>query len=349
MKLIKEKKFKYHYVDNFISKLVKKSDVLLQLDIHPGEHCGLFKCCYCYGKGQKQEEGRLTINDYRALLKEVKNRVDFIELSGIISDPLSYPDFNLLLKLIKKYDFRCGIHTKGYFLNKDIIKTLVKAEEGDFITISLDAAEEKLYNKIHGLPMNSNVFSRVVNSVTDLRREKLSRKSKLRVNLTYLLLKHNCSKEQIREFINRFRDYADIIRFSFPQLPNMLTSCREEPTSYLTKEEEEKVSKVVKNFLNERIILLKFNDNCHVTHFNKCWTQKFNFIVDKSGNVFPCPQVATSEFSHLIYGNIKKESFSKIWNGARRKKILEMPLEKMNCRICDRKDENINMSMENIQ
>jgi len=349
MKLRKEKKFKYYYVDNFLSKLVKTSDVLPQLDIHPGEHCGPFKCCYCYGKGQKQKSGRLDIDDYRALLKDAKKRVDFVELSGIISDPLSYPDFNLLLKALKKNDLRAGIHTKGFFLNDEIIDILTTgAKDGDFITISLDATDSKLYNEVHGLPPKSRVFEKVTRDIQNLYKKKLSRNSKLRINLTFLLLKHNCSKENIKKFIEQFKDQADFLRFSLPQFPNRRPPKGEIAKHYLTKKEEESVSKIVHKLLGKKIIFLRFEDNTHDTYFTKCWTQKFNFIVDKSGNVFPCPQVATEDFSHLVYGNIKKQSFSHIWNGKKRKMILKMPLSKMKCRICDRKDENINIAMENI-
>jgi len=349
MKLKTEKKFKYHYVDVFLAKLVKRSNVLLQLDIHPGDHCGPYKCAYCYGKGQKQVEGQLVISDYLKLLKDVKDKVDFVELSGIISDPMSYSKFGLLIQGIKDNNLGFGIHTKGHFLTPDLIEIITsRATEGDFITISLDTAESDLFNEIHGIPSGIKMFEKVTNSIKALYKEKIAKKSKLRINLTYLLLKCNSAEEQISDFIKQFINQGDYLRFSFPQFPNQQISDGEKEEVYLSKDEQDKASSIVKKYLEAKIIFLRFEDNSHATKFHKCWSQRFNFIVDKSGNVFPCPQTASDDFAHLIYGNIKNDSFQKIWDSEKRKKVLEMPMDEMHCRICDRKDENINIAFENI-
>ena len=47
----------------------------------------------------------------------------------------------------------------------------------------------------------------------------------------------------------------------------------------------------------------------HKTTFKKCYAQMFEAVVDKSGNVFPCPQVPLKNYEWLAYGNVKEKPF----------------------------------------
>ena len=180
---------------DLLRRLIKRSTVIPQVELHPGNHCWTFKCRYCYGKGQTVDENTLTINDYAQLLEDLVGKTDLIEISGIKTDPLTYPDIYELLKLVKEKKFQFGIHTKGFFLNEAISELLnTFPTEGNYITFGIDASDRDTYNDLHELPKNSNVFLKVKQNISSLYKNKIKNKSKLRINLTYLLFKKNCLK-----------------------------------------------------------------------------------------------------------------------------------------------------------
>jgi radical SAM protein with 4Fe4S-binding SPASM domain len=77
--------------------------------------------------------------------------------------------------------------------------------------------------------------------------------------------------------------------------------------------------------------------------------QRFQAVIDKSGNVFPCPQVAVTPYRNLCYGNIRERRLSELLVAEERRRLFEMDIDtEMKCRICDRKDESLNVALHNL-
>jgi radical SAM protein with 4Fe4S-binding SPASM domain len=336
--------FKFNYVGGLIEQSMRNKDVPLHLELHPGSNCGPLDCIFCYGKTQTLCNGSLTIEDYATLLDDLMEYSPFIEISGIRSDPLSYPDFPSLIRQIKRRNLHFGIHTNAYFLTDDVIKALNETTcEGNYITISINADSSDLYNKLHGLDSNAQVFEELKRKIENLYLQKTNKDSKLKINLTYLLMADNSSKEQIKNFIETFQLYADNFQFSIPQVPNVAQS-----TGHLQSKEILKISKILKNWGNEKITMLNSRNSKHCSTFNYCWAQRFNATIDRAGNVFPCPQVALNDYKNLIWGNIKEKRFWNIWSSPERLNMQQMLVDDMNCRVCNRKDESINIKFNKM-
>jgi radical SAM protein with 4Fe4S-binding SPASM domain len=286
----------------------------------------------------------MTIDHYSQLLDDLADHPPFIEISGIGSDPLSYPDFPALLRLIRRKGYSFGIHTKGILLNRELIELLnSKHSEESYITIGVDSANADTYNRLHGLLPNSSVYHKVEENIISLYAEKSRKQSGLKINLAYLLFANNSSKKDIDEFIQTFGDYADVIRFSIPQVPNVAN-----PINYLNRTETDRVLRLLEKYANHRITVLNFKESAHDEAFEFCWAQRFNATIDKAGNVFPCPQVALKNYLDLSWGNITENRFWDIWNSDKRKKMQEMSVREMKCRVCDRKDESINQELDKL-
>ena len=139
--------FRYNYVGNLMERLFQNNGFPLQLELHPGSDCGPFDCSFCYGKQQALCDGSMDTADYARLFDELEGHNLFVEISGIRSDPLCYSDFLRLLEIVKKKKFSYGIHTKGYLLNKQIIKFLNSGSDSpSCITIGVDSANANTYN-----------------------------------------------------------------------------------------------------------------------------------------------------------------------------------------------------------
>ena len=337
--------FKYNYVGDLFNRIIKDIEYPIQVEFHPGGHCGPMHCKYCYGKNQKLNPDELTIEEYSKLLDEIGGRTNLIDISGITSDPLTYPHICELVDLLKQKSYQYGIHTKGYFLNPQLSELLNSGRtEGDFITISIDSAISQTYNNLHGIKKGEPAFDRVFENVRYLKEIKEKNNSKLRINIGYLLFEENSSTEEIERFIELFEPLGNVLRFSIPQVPN-----NAKPIGYIPNAEIDSKLEMLKKYEKENIVVLKFNYSQHDQSFDTCWSQRFNITVDKAGNVYPCPQVASSPYNHIRYGNIKLQTLFEVWNSKRRNEVLKMSVdEEMKCRVCDRKDENINIELEKI-
>lgn len=339
--------YRYNYVGDLIERLVQNNGYPLQLELHPGMHCGPFDCIYCYGKQQKLCDGLMSISDYSNLFDELNGHQIFVEMSGIKSDPLSYPDFIALLKLVKEKRYNFGIHTKGYLLNDRLIELLTTdSDVQGYITIGVDSANPSAYNELHGLNPASKVYEITEKKILNLCEEKIRKRSSLKINLAYLLFRNNSSEDQIKQFINTFGNYVDVIRFSIPQVPNVA-----EPVLFLNGRAIQETLNMFRKYHNgsvAAITVLSFQQSKHDNSFEFCWSQRFNATIDKAGNVFPCPQVALMNYEKLSLGNVLKEQFWSIWNSEKRKKMLSLPVDSMNCRVCDRKDESINKELNKL-
>lgn len=336
--------FKYNYVADLFNRLVTNVDFPMQVELHPGPNCGPMHCRHCYGKQQRVNQGLLGIGEYARLLDELIGKTHLIDISGISTDPSSYPEICELISLLKERKYNFGLHTKGFALNEELCRLLNYGDtQGNFITASLDAATHDVYNLVHGAPKRSMVFDQVLERLALLKTMKMEANSRLRINVAYLLFKENSAEKHISRFIEVFEPIADVIRFSIPQVPN-----KAKPIGYLDKDEIRQVFTVLEQFEKDNVIVLKFDRSEHDLSFKYCWAQLFNITVDKAGNVFPCPQVATSAYNHLCYGNIRQQSIWEIWNSRKRKQILSKPVNEMKCRVCDRKDENINIELDKI-
>jgi radical SAM protein with 4Fe4S-binding SPASM domain len=335
--------FNYDYFEDFVKKLIICNSAPLQVELQPGKGCGGYNCKFCYGYNQELTSGEeLTTEEYYKLLDDLKEKVKFITLAGIKSDPLNNKYAYDIIKRIKENGFRLGIHTKGLLLNPHISNLLnTNTDYGDFITFSVDASDKSVYNSLHGLPEDSKFFDIIKKNISYLYERKKSTKSDLNVNMSYLLFKDNSSKEQMERFVQLFGDMCDRIRFSLPQVPNKVD---EMPDYYLNSPEEIKkiIEYLKKKYPDKKIIFLDFNDHAHQTNFKYCYAQRFQAVIDHCGYVYPCPQITTKQFQQITYGNIKNRSFWDVWNSDNKKRIFDTDVEKLACRICDRKDEALN-------
>ena len=328
---------------------MKANSAPLQLELQPGEGCGGDNRQFCYGYNQKLTGGKdLSLQDYCTLLDDIKGKVKLITMAGIKSDPLDNKNTYHIIERLKANGLRLGLHTKGFLLNKKISDLLnTGTAYGDFITVSIDASNQAVYNRLHGLPAGARFFDRVAENLKYLYDKKKSSGSKLNINVSYLLFKQNSSKEQMERFIEIFGDRSDTIRFSPPQLPNKVDK---RPGWYLSSltDVRRTVNSLKEKYRSKRIVFLDLEDSSHTTDFKYCYMQRFLAVIDSHGWVYPCPQITTEKFRRITYGNIKNKGFWEIWGSRRRKRILDTEVERLGCRICDRKDEALNTELGRI-
>lgn len=352
----------YNYTDRFLSNIVKYYDVTkpMQIEFQPGLHCDLYRCPHCYGDGQKQMPNIIYLDSYIKIIDELKHLdpKPLIQFAGINTEPTTHPDFVEIIKAVKESGFICGVHTKGYRLNSKLIDALTNDCNNieSFVTISLDASNSKDYVDVHNIAqkkkdkfknISDDYFGIVINNIKNLHKIREKKQSKLKINIAYLLFEQNKTTDDIDEVVDLLEDYSDVIRFSIPQIRNDGIIM----DNYLTNDKSELLERLNNKYINNKKIkiLIQSDMMSHKTTFKKCNAQKFQAVVDKSGNVFPCPQVPLKNYKWLTYGNVNQSSFLEILTSMERRKLFDADVDtELKCRICDRKDESININLEKI-
>ncbi|MFA5797272.1 MAG: radical SAM protein [Candidatus Woesearchaeota archaeon] len=336
------KEFNYNYADT-----VKNADINVkfphQVELQPGRGCGFYKCPYCYGINQaNNSDAELTLEQYEQLFSDIKGKVPLVTIAGIRTESLTSRHISGIFKSINKNGLDLGLNTKGYLFTDEIINSMMTGiKEGSFITFSLDSAINEYYDKIHGINAGTNSLNKVYENMKKVFEIKKQNNLNIFITGSCLLFDGNSSFEDMEKFVTKFGPYSTRIRFSFPQTPNFSNDI---PAYYVAHKEdvENNIIKLREKYPEYKIHFLKFNTDNHATEFKYCYAQRFLFAIDYCGNVYPCPQVTVKEYKPLVIGNLHRNTFDEILNSDIRKKLFDTPIDDMKCRVCDRKDEEIN-------
>lgn len=349
----------YCYADELTRRFVRAFDVgrPFQIELHPGVHCDLYRCPYCYGHGQGAISGLLRTDAYVKLLDEVAPWRPMIIVAGVSTEPTTHPDITEIVRAARHRGLPCGMYTKGYRMVSTLRDALTSGsvEDESFVTFSLDASDEQTYIDVHDIAGNrtdrfgrvaAEYFNTTVDNIRMLHRERRERGSGLRINVAYLLLRGNCSPESVGRAIELLEDCADVIRFSVPQARNDGATCDgvlEDAAGTM-----ERLQRIFGAHPKVRL-LSESTDYLRDPRFERCYAQLFQIVIDKAGNVYPCPQTATAAYPHLAYGNIQEASLAEILTSKARQRLTGAGVTaQLKCRICDRKDEAINIELNRV-
>ncbi|MCX8185367.1 MAG: radical SAM protein [Sulfolobales archaeon] len=161
--------------------------IRLKYDSHPREvvlevstYCE-FKCIHCFRWSVKNfAERYMKLEDFGRILENVlSSGVERVTLTGW-GEPTLHPDFENLLKILKKRGLYVVLNTNGFKLPK-IYR--VVAENVDELAVSIDAATLELYSKIRV----GGIFSDVVEGlrrVIEIKRHELVTKPYVKIVFT---------------------------------------------------------------------------------------------------------------------------------------------------------------------
>jgi len=166
-----------HYMDE-ISSIKEGKDVHpITCEIDPSNACNL-NCSFCmYAKGLKINKDILPWDIYRNLITELKTLgVKSITFTGG-GEPLMNPRFNDMVLEANLLGFEIGLITNGTLLDR-----VENLDHFKFIRISLDAYDEKSYDKIKGKYLFNTVIRNIEDAVDS---------EKTDIGISYVVCKEN--------------------------------------------------------------------------------------------------------------------------------------------------------------
>jgi radical SAM protein with 4Fe4S-binding SPASM domain len=273
-------------IAEFLSHKFPKFELDL-IGFHLGSTCPL-SCPWCYGKNLKQKD--LSVIPFKAYKENVFDHIKrspLIEISGLYSEPLTYPEFNEFITEVGNKGLRFGLYTNALLLTKEMAKLLCDVSlknEGMPSYISFDVSAIVHIYGLRWLTKKLKWFNRPHN---------------LQLNTPILLTDEITRPEWLEELLKR--NGSSAVRYAIPQ----------EPLSVAHRKMYE---------------LLKDRKDVYWqppfrTH-NRCFIMTNSMTINHDGRVYPCSQVATEHFKHLSFGDITKESIVQIWHNTKHKKLF---------------------------
>lgn len=261
--------------------------------------CNL-KCVYCSDQELRSRQGEKEYLDYQVLADL------FCDLSaggtkGVVfeggGEPTLHPDFDKLVMCAVENHLAVGLITNGTIhLSEDILKKF------EWIRVSLDASNAEEYLKLK----KADYFEKVLSNIAHYTKYCET------VGIGYVVTNENMSN--IETLIMRLRE----IGVSYVQLrpvvdmPDLLPQERE--LNYLEFYRGARFNVIVDG-MQENID--RGNDNL------PCVANSITSIISGDGSVYLCGRLNIYDWVPPV-GNIRKQTFSEIWNGEERKRQLNM-------------------------
>lgn len=249
-------------------------------------------------------------------------------------EPLIHKAAPEIINKTKSVGIDAALSTNGVLLTPEVSRECLKSLT--WVRFSTAAIHEDTYNEVQrGKPGDLN---KVLHHMEEAVRIKRVQNLRTTLGVQLLLLPDN--KDEIVEMGKEMRkigvDYFTIKPFSqHPQSEHILQVDYSEMLD-LEKEVKELGTDDFKIYFRAHSMEKLEQKRC----YKQCLALPFMVYIDAKGNLWPCIVFMGKE--EYSYGNINKESFTDIWEGQHRKKIVDyfnhMNLEE-NCREICRLDE----------
>ena len=325
----------------------------LQIELHPGLHCDRYQCPHCFGHGQRPLAGRvLSAEEIGRALDDVAAFDPLIVVSGVTTEPLTHPEAAAVLRTVRSRGLRLGLYTKGLRFGRECAEAVLEDDAECFVTFSLDAFDRETYQRLHGIQpggagrgegtAGEDYFDKVVANIRAFYAEKQRRGSRTQIRIAILLFRENCGPD-LEAAIAPCTEMADLVRLAVAQDRNDGGRVGNLPGSHAAL-----LGHLAAQFAGHPKIrvLTGTVEPARDRAFRRCYTQRFQITIDKSGNLYPCPQVAVAPYRHLSFANLRAAPLAELLRSSQRLGLFEKDVDSdMRCRICDRKDEAINRAL----
>ncbi|MFP3153772.1 radical SAM protein [Lachnospiraceae bacterium ZAX-1] len=302
-----------------------------------------YRCIFCAVDYMGYKPIMLDTNLYLKNIAELSFKgIKSIIFSGE-GEPLLHKDAPYIINRTKEAGIDVAMSTNGVFLTPQVSGECLKSLT--WIRFSVAAIKEETFHAIsRGKPGD---MQKVLNNMQEAVRIKKDQNLKTTLGAQLLLLPQN--KNEILQMGKELRqigvDYFTVKPFSqHPQSENIIQVDYDEMIELEQEIKELETDGFQVYFRAHAMKKLNYKRS-----YKQCLALPFMGYIDAMGNVWPCITFFGKE--GYSYGNLKEESFACIWEGARRKKLMEqllrMNLEE-NCRELCRLDE-MNMYLDELK
>lgn len=265
----------------------------------------------------------LSRKDTRNIIMQLaKNKIRGLIFTGG-GEPLCNPHTLEAVKLAGSKGLDLGFITNGALITEQAARIILK--NCTWVRISLDASSPEVFKSTHGL--DGREFDRVVGKIGLLAEIKKKTKSKCTIGVGFLTCDDTVS-DMVKATALTKKLGVDYLQFRPMQIHHG------GKFDYHWTDVEDKIAKCLP-YSDEKFQLLysrhKYEmakDKNYGRYYKKCYGQQFATVISASGKMYICCHLRGYE--KYCIGDLKKDSFLKIWNSAKRQEIAE----KINFKDC---------------
>jgi radical SAM protein with 4Fe4S-binding SPASM domain len=308
----------------------------IYVEVGPSGACN-HRCIFCALEYLGYEARYINTEMFKDRLEEMaKGGVKSLMFAGE-GEPLLHKDIAELIDYAKGCGIDVAVTTNGVLINQRIGRQSLKALS--WIRVSFNAATRENYARVHGTRPED--FDRVLSNLEQIVSMKRRYHYGCTIGVQLLMIPENYQEtEKLANILKDIGvDYFTVKPFSKHPLSS---HCLDESFDYgLMLSFQEALSRLSSAdfrilFRDHTMMKLKEKDR----GYDCCLGLPFWAYISSDGRVWACSAFLGKE--EFLYGNLYEQTFSQIWEGPKRKKVLEMvehELDVSECREVCRLDE----------
>lgn len=296
----------------------------ISYEIDPSNTCN-HKCVWCmYDDFMQRKKTMISKEIFKSVIEEVlKLGAKSITFTGG-GDPLTNPQTVELMPHIKQSGVSIALITNGGLLNEEKCRIIV--ENCSYIRVSVDAGREVTHNELHRSKNKKNDnFRTILGNLSCLVNWKKKLKKNIQIGAGFLV--HPKNMHEILTFTKQMKkigvDYVQI-----------------RPVCTLDRGEREIIVKMAKGQITQSLkladknfgtfpMLHRFDEIISIEKsYDTCYGHGLVGTIGADCNVYLCCQLKGN--NKYILGNLRENSFEKIWYSQKRKSIVR----KLNSNSC---------------
>lgn len=332
-----------YHVERVYSWLKGNNIYPIYIEVGPAGGCNQ-RCIFCGLDYLGHKPSFINTSCWKKFVKEaVKKGVKSVLFSGE-GEPLLHKEIDTLISYTYGVGIDVALASNGVLLSAELANRFLKYLT--WLRISLDAGTPQIYSKIHRA--DKKQFSIVLENIKQAVEIKRKKKLKVTIGVQFLLLKEN--RRDIEKAVIIARELG-VDYFSVKPYSKHPLSINEAGTEVNYARLLSLEKKLVKYSTEDFTVV--FRKGAMIRKYIKrpyrrCYGLPFWAYISSKGDIYPC-----STFLGLkkyCLGNICDSSFKDIWEGERRKAVMDklMKMDANKCRELCRLDE-INRYLWNLK
>lgn len=300
-----------------VSEWLEKGDCFpVYMEIGPTNRCNhrCIFCCYDFFVNTNHRD--IDTEVMLRTLKEIADKGTKSIMFAGDGEPLLHKDIGLFTKKAKEFGLDVSMTTNGVLLTKDKIDQCLP--NLSWIRFSIDSGSAENHSQIHRT--NEADFEKLMNNIKAAVEFKKENNLNVTIGAQFLLIPQNVN-EAVKLAARLKEIGADNLQIKpYSQNPNSINkfAINYEEYAHLEPELEKFNSPDFKVYFRSRTMKRIEEGNV----YPKCFGLSYFALIDAKGDVLPCSLFyGKPDFS---YGNLYQNSFSEIWDGEKRKKVLEL-------------------------
>lgn len=307
----------------------------IYMEISPSGACNQ-RCTFCAFDYLKYKTQFIDTKKLLAFLSEAARLGVKSIMYGGEGEPLLHKDIAEIINYTKKVGIDTALTTNGTLLDKDFFERCL--DSLTWVRVSLNAGTSKNYSRIHRCRPED--FKRVLNNITEAVKIKRRNNYSCTIGVQFLLLPDNYHETTIlaKKLKEREVDYLIIKPYSHHPMSENEMDRPFSYSDYLHLDSE--LHKLADDNFKVVFRINTIRKLEEKRPYKYCLGLPFWAYIDSAGNIYACSAFLGDQ--RLIYGNINRSSFEKIWNSDKRKKIMKIMESDWNiddCREICRLDE----------